>query len=37
MSGQSDKWSAHKTVGFLVLASAGLWVVFGVAVRLLLL
>ena len=33
MTDHSGKWSAHKTIGFLLLSSAGLWIALGLAVR----
>jgi len=35
MNWQSDKWPAHKTVGFLLLTGAGLWIALGLTVRIL--
>jgi hypothetical protein len=36
MSWRSDKWSANKTIGFLLLTSLGLWAVLGLTIRVLL-
>ena len=36
MTWQSDKWPVNKTVGFLLLTGAGLWVALGVGVHILL-
>jgi hypothetical protein len=33
MTWQSDKWPVQKTVGFLVLAGAGLWAGLGLAIH----
>ena len=33
MTWQSDKWPANKTVGFLLLTSAGLWAILGFAIH----
>ena len=33
MTSRSDKWPAHKTVGFLVLTGAGLWLALGITIR----
>ena len=35
MALQSDKWPIHKTVGFLLLAGAALWVALGFTLRVL--
>jgi hypothetical protein len=36
MSWRSDKWSANKTIGFLLLTSLGLWLVLGLTIDVLL-
>jgi hypothetical protein len=35
MTWQSDKWTAQKTAGFLLITSAGLWVALGFAIHIL--